>query len=560
MAFTPSPPDTLSSTEAHPPPKSYADADADTPTDNANSDNLSESSTAIDEEAIKETPPRPQHARTTSEPRPFGEVMDEAERDEASSPSQREMSRSPTLRHPKGRLEETESWEKAEVVGMDGSGLTNGVDGDGTPDAFDGVGEDEAVRSPTRRPHRKTSSKGMNGNVTPKEQTVAEEGSEILFSNSLKPADTLTDTNPDQSALPYENLTNKSGENLASLKPSSGYYLSLSQNANKPTAPHTRQNSSLVSGRRAGLGWSRSAIRWAPFNIPLQRRLQTLLVLLHTLSIAGLLSLYFSLCTIPLLWPVLLPYTIYVLLSRAPVSGKLSQRSNYLRSWKIWSLFASYFPARLHRSQSLEPTRKYIFGYHPHGIISHGAFAAFATEACGFSQLFPGITNTLLTLDSNFRIPFYRDYALRMGLASVSRESCENLLSHGGPNGEGMGRAITIVVGGARESLDAKPFSLRLVLKKRKGFVKLAVRTGADLVPVLAFGENDLYDQLDMNAHPYVHRLQLLVKRVMGFTVCVLHPPKSLLPKSYPYPTPFLTNFSRFPSSTPAASSTTTSA
>lgn len=51
-----------------------------------------------------------------------------------------------------------------------------------------------------------------------------------------------------------------------------------------------------------------------------------------------------------------------------------------------------------------------------------------------------------------------------------------------------MGRGITIVVGGARESLDAQPHSLRLVLKRRKGFVKLAIRTGADLVPVLAFG------------------------------------------------------------------------
>lgn len=63
-----------------------------------------------------------------------------------------------------------------------------------------------------------------------------------------------------------------------------------------------------------------------------------------------------------------------------------------------------------------------------------GAFAAFGTESLGFSQLFPGIKNTLLTLDSNFRIPIYRDYCLAMGLASVSKESCENLLSKGGRN------------------------------------------------------------------------------------------------------------------------------
>ena len=194
-----------------------------------------------------------------------------------------------------------------------------------------------------------------------------------------------------------------------------------------------------------------------------------------------------------------------------------------MRSSKFWSLFASYFPARLHRTVELQPTRKYIFGYHPHGIISHGAFAAFATEALGFKELYPGITNTLLTLESNFRVPIYRDYALAMGLASVSRESIENLLTTGGHNGEGMGRAVTIVVGGARESLDARPHSLRLVLNSRKGFVKLGIRMGADLVPVLGFGENELYDQVDAKGHPWVHRFQLILKKAMGFTIPLFH-------------------------------------
>lgn len=112
---------------------------------------------------------------------------------------------------------------------------------------------------------------------------------------------------------------------------------------------------------------------------------------------------------------------------------------------------------------------------------------------------------------------------MSMGLASVSRESCENLLTKGGTNGEGMGRAITIVVGGARESLDAQPGSLRLILNSRKGFVKLAARTGADLVPVLGFGENDLYEQVDSEQHPFIHKIQILIKKFMGFTVPLFH-------------------------------------
>jgi 2-acylglycerol O-acyltransferase 2 len=86
-----------------------------------------------------------------------------------------------------------------------------------------------------------------------------------------------------------------------------------------------------------------------------------------------------------------------------------------------------------------------------------------------------------------------------------------------------MGRAITIVVGGARESLDAQPYYMRIVLKRRKGFVKMALRTGADLVPVLAFGENDLYDQVTSTSHPSIHKAQLLVKKVLGFTIPLFH-------------------------------------
>ena len=212
-----------------------------------------------------------------------------------------------------------------------------------------------------------------------------------------------------------------------------------------------------------------------------------------------------------------------MIFSNEATSGTLSRRSEWLRGNKFWSLFGSYFPARLHRTVELEATRKYIFGYHPHGIISHGAFAAFATEALGFKDLFPGITNSLLTLDTNFRIPIYRDYALAMGLASVSRESIENLLSTGGHNGQGMGRAVTIVVGGARESLDARPHTLRLVLNSRKGFVKLGIRMGADLVPVLGFGENELYDQVDSDAHPWIHKSQMVIKKILGFTVPLFH-------------------------------------
>ncbi|KAH8676696.1 diacylglycerol acyltransferase-domain-containing protein [Tricladium varicosporioides] len=224
----------------------------------------------------------------------------------------------------------------------------------------------------------------------------------------------------------------QNGRKLISVKPAVEY--EKNSRKDEKRVPKQSKEEGLSSGKIAGQRWQKSGIRFAPMNVPLQRRLQTLVVLLHTLCIAISVSLFFFLCAIPLFWPLLIPYMIYCLTSKAATSGTLSHRSEFLRSLPVWSLFASYFPARLHRTQELPATRKYIFGYHPHGILSLGAFGAFATEALGFSQLFPGIKNTLLTLDSNFRIPIYRDYALAMGISSVSKESCENLLSKGGPN------------------------------------------------------------------------------------------------------------------------------
>jgi 2-acylglycerol O-acyltransferase 2 len=57
-----------------------------------------------------------------------------------------------------------------------------------------------------------------------------------------------------------------------------------------------------------------------------------------------------------------------------------------------------------------------------------GAFGNFGTEGTGFEKKFPGITNSLLTLTGNFRMPMYKEYLQALGLASVSRRSCEALL------------------------------------------------------------------------------------------------------------------------------------
>ena len=71
--------------------------------------------------------------------------------------------------------------------------------------------------------------------------------------------------------------------------------------------------------------------------------------------------------------------------------------------------------ARLHKTADLDPSKNYLLAYHPHGIMSIGAFVNFSTEGTGFSELFPGITSYLLMLKLVFSFPLVREYFLSAG-------------------------------------------------------------------------------------------------------------------------------------------------
>lgn len=67
------------------------------------------------------------------------------------------------------------------------------------------------------------------------------------------------------------------------------------------------------------------------------------------------------------------------------------------------------------KTADLDPTKNYVLGFHPHGILVAGAFTNFCTEATGFRQLFPGLKSNLLMLPLWFRAPFFRDYIMSAG-------------------------------------------------------------------------------------------------------------------------------------------------
>ncbi|CAM2704097.1 unnamed protein product [Rotaria socialis] len=148
--------------------------------------------------------------------------------------------------------------------------------------------------------------------------------------------------------------------------------------------------------------------------------------------------------------------------------------SDWFRRLPIIKPFVNYFPIKLIKTEDLDPNRNYIFGFHPHGAFSFGALGNFATDATHFSSLFPNIRPHLMLLHLQFLFPFTREILLKLGACCVSKESCEYFLS----GKSGQGHALVIIIGGAREMYLTKNDTMKLYLKARQGFVRLALQHG----------------------------------------------------------------------------------
>lgn len=115
-----------------------------------------------------------------------------------------------------------------------------------------------------------------------------------------------------------------------------------------------------------------------------------------------------------------------------------------------------------------------------------------------------------------------RELILSWGFASASQNSLNRLLTQSNdPNDESnrdgyTSNAPVLLVGGAQEAFFAIPNQYRLVLKNRKGFVKIALKTGAPLVPAITFGENNLFDQVHFPPGSIVRKLQDTFKYYTG--------------------------------------------
>ncbi|ODN02124.1 2-acylglycerol O-acyltransferase 1 [Orchesella cincta] len=240
-------------------------------------------------------------------------------------------------------------------------------------------------------------------------------------------------------------------------------------------------------------------VEFAPIIVPWERRLQTLSVFTWFLLIVYFSVVYYPFIIYSLFFSsyktiaavILIPYLTWVWIIDKQTCHRGARTSSYVRNWQMWKYLCDYFPIDLIKTAELDPNRNYLFCSHPHGLLCTGAFASFGTEGKEVSKLFPGFEFNILTFSVSFIFPVLREVILLLGLCSASRRSMNHVL--GTPGG---GKIGILIPGGAPEALDFNPGTYILQLKKRKGFVKVALQNGSPLVPVFSFGETEVYSQV----------------------------------------------------------------
>lgn len=113
-----------------------------------------------------------------------------------------------------------------------------------------------------------------------------------------------------------------------------------------------------------------------PLSTPLERLYQLLGValwfshLVFVLIGPTIISLYLLIFQA---WsrPFLLAYVAWMIYDKdSATTGR--QPNNHLSSNvrlnPVWDYFSSYFPAQLVRTHALDPSKKYVFGFNPHGV------------------------------------------------------------------------------------------------------------------------------------------------------------------------------------------------
>eukprot|EP01090_Pellita_catalonica_P007977 TRINITY_DN18600_c0_g1_i1.p1 TRINITY_DN18600_c0_g1~~TRINITY_DN18600_c0_g1_i1.p1 ORF type:complete len:320 (-),score=36.46 TRINITY_DN18600_c0_g1_i1:103-1062(-) len=152
--------------------------------------------------------------------------------------------------------------------------------------------------------------------------------------------------------------------------------------------------------------------------------------------------------------------------------------------WRYWRHYFSYKAINATNGK-FDPKGFYLLAQFPHGIFPMGQWLAQSV----YNKVFGKDARYTKGAGASaiFMMPLFRHIYSWLGAVDASKE--ELLLQCRTYN-------IAIIPGGVAEMMLSDKNEERIFIKKRKGFIKFALQTGLDLIPVYQFGNTQILDRL----------------------------------------------------------------
>jgi 1-acyl-sn-glycerol-3-phosphate acyltransferase len=142
---------------------------------------------------------------------------------------------------------------------------------------------------------------------------------------------------------------------------------------------------------------------------------------------------------------------------------------------------------------------------HPHGLFSMAPFFHWCIGATEW----PADRPVRVAMHSIFfKIPIVREIIEFHGIIQATESSIRSYLE--------KGESVAILTGGVQEQNLTQSHHMKIVLRKRKGFLRIARSLGVPIVPILTFGENELFPPL---TGPWIDWGKRLLKKELGITI-----------------------------------------
>jgi len=179
-----------------------------------------------------------------------------------------------------------------------------------------------------------------------------------------------------------------------------------------------------------------------------------------------------------------------------------------LQSWLAIAV-SKYFSFRFITDEQLLPNQRRILVAPPHGVFPYGNLLAMICWPTVFGFPFRG-----LAASSALRVPGFKQILRSMGVTDASRHVARKVLE--------KGNSLGISTGGVAEVFETNAGDECIVLRERVGLVKLAIRTGADLVPCYLFGNTKVLSCWAGEGIPGGRYILEKVSRKIGFALILI--------------------------------------